>query len=297
MAGAACFAQRVWLYLSKSPPMRLQFLLLFASACFLFNTPRSSAQCNASFNSTATSVCSGNMVNFVNTSTANSTNTWKVNEVQFSTGINSSYLFPAAGTSTIELVISDGMGCVDSASVVITVNQTPTVNINVSATTLWASDSVYVNFSSSGTVGGAFYYWDFCDGNTAGNASPFYYQWAAPGTTYCVCVELDNNNGCSDADCEINMVVNDDLGVTETAGSDILIYPNPSAGDITIRLGHDTNEFKSITISDHLGRIVRTYEDLEDSYLIIEDNELSGGVYVVKISTEKYEVVRQLIIE
>jgi len=130
------------------------------------------------------------------------------------------------------LIASIGISCVDSATTVITVNQSPIINVNVSATSLYASDSVFINFTTSGLIPRATYFWDFCDGNTSSSSSFFYNSWDTIGTDLCVCAQINNNNGCTDTDCESGIIVTDDLGFDEINGNQISLFPNPSQGDI-----------------------------------------------------------------
>jgi hypothetical protein len=94
-----------------------------------------------------------------------------------------------------------------------------------------------------------------------------------------------NANGCAsitqvEAACA--------LGTVENQLSEVKIYPNPSTGTIEISGLHEGN----LEIFDSQGRIVKHFKVEENSYSI---SELSSGIYLVKITSEKASVIKQLI--
>lgn len=254
------------------------------------------AQCDASFNSPSTSVCSGGNVTFTNTSVGSTIYAWKINEVFFSNASNANYVFAAAGTFNIELIASNGIGCVDSATTVITVNQTPVINVSVSASSLYASDSIFVTFSTTGLIPGATYFWDFCDGNTSTSSTFFYNSWDSIGTELCVCAQINNNNGCTDADCESNIIVMDDLGFDDLTANQISLFPNPSTSDFMLILPEQNNQLAEISVVDNLNRVVRVYKSISDSQVLIERQDLPAGIYHIVVESNQQRVVVPMIL-
>ena len=268
----------------------------FAIFFYLFLSLDSFAQCDASFNSPSTSVCSGGNVTFTNTSTGATIYAWKINEVLFSNASNANYVFATAGVFNIELIVSNGIGCVDSAATVITVNQTPVINVNVSATSLYASDSIFITFSTSGLIPGATYFWDFCDGNTSTSSTFFYNSWDSIGTELCVCAQINNNNGCTDADCESNISVMNDLGFDDLSASQISLFPNPSTSDFTLILPIQNNQLTEISVLDNMNRVVRVYKSISDSQVLVERQDLPAGIYHIVVETNQQRVVVPMIL-
>lgn len=76
---------------------------------------------DANFNLTASTVCAGTTVNFTNTSTGTTTYAWNIDETEFSTSTNSSYLFSTPGAYDIELIADGGASCIDSITASVTV--------------------------------------------------------------------------------------------------------------------------------------------------------------------------------
>ncbi|MBK9590742.1 MAG: T9SS type A sorting domain-containing protein [Crocinitomicaceae bacterium] len=340
----------------------------------------SSCTADANFNLTASTVCAGTTVNFTNASTGATTYSWNIDESEFSTSTNSSYLFSTPGTYDIELIADGGASCLDSITSSVTVveaaaagsdntaslcnesgssidlntllsgnngtgvwaetsssgqfdsgtgvfnasglsagnytftytvagnvpcpndvsnftvnvNQSPAINLNLSANTLFLGDSVYVDFTTSGLETGATFAWGFCEVPTLASATPFYYTYGTAGTL-CVCVEVDNNNGCLVNECE-TVVVTDASGIDELTALNILVYPNPTKENFTIDLSKVDVPVR-VVINDNLNRVVRNYEMQANSILQVETNGMSQGIYQVRIEisgkTLTYPVILQ----
>ncbi|MBL0016181.1 MAG: hypothetical protein IPP17_06990 [Bacteroidetes bacterium] len=79
---------------------------------------------NASFNASATTVCTGVAVTFTNTSTGATIYDWRQNNVNFASTTNTTRTFGSAGSYVISLIAGNGT-CTDTATVTITVNAAP----------------------------------------------------------------------------------------------------------------------------------------------------------------------------
>lgn len=190
-----------------------------------------------------------------------------------------------------------GMGVCpnDTAEMTISVNQQPSATLTVTPSGLTNYDSAYVDFSPSGTLSGTTYTWDFCDGNTGSYSSSFYYSWSSGGN-YCVCVTIDNNNGCSEQYCDSSIVVQDISGITENTEESFKVYPNPTSDKINIDLTKFKGSFE-IIISDLKGtEVLKATSDAGAVVTLAVDN-LAKGVYNVGISSKVYSANTQFIIE
>jgi peptidyl-prolyl cis-trans isomerase B (cyclophilin B) len=77
-------------------------------------------------------------------------------------------------------------------------------------------------------------------------------------------------------------------------------FPNPATTRATIRIGQSTNPAVSIQIEDMCGRTVdsRTVKTIEpSSEITLSTNALPPGVYLCRIESEGYSVVRKLVIQ
>jgi hypothetical protein len=78
---------------------------------------------------------------------------------------------------------------------------------------------------------------------------------------------------------------------TEHWSRNISVYPNPTTDAFRIKAENGT-EIESITISDYLGREIKTWPEPQDNYPV---SELKQGTYFVTVHSEKGQIVKRLI--
>ena len=129
----------------------------------------------ASFN--AGSVCLGETVNFVNTSTGATSYLWDFGDGTGTSSLqNPTHVYTTGNTFTIVLISYDGT-CSDTVTQTVTVNPAPQVSFSASATT--ACDSLTVSFTNN-TTGATSYNWDFGDGFFSTDVNPIH-TYNVPG--------------------------------------------------------------------------------------------------------------------
>lgn len=342
-------------------------------------TVQSTCSVTASFTTPNMTVCTGDIVNFTNTSTGATTYDWHLDEFTFSTTTNSVLSFGAAGSYDIELISDDGAGCLDSTTITINVdpesdagsdnsqifcnlndsidlnslvngdtggiweettssgqfnatsgvldysalaqsiylfdyiipgvgvcpndtaemtvnvNQEPDLTLNLTGTTLDISDSLLVDFTTAGVLGGATYLWSFCDGNLQTDSSPFYYTWTTQGN-YCVCVEVNNGNGCIESFCDSSVVVFDASAIEDLSTTNIRVYPNPTAGIFTIDLTQIQNDV-TLEIYDQANRLVFEKQTSGGTNLVLNSTEFEAGNYFIHVITAGQKKVLSVIFQ
>ena len=72
------------------------------------------------------------------------------------------------------------------------------------------------------------------------------------------------------------------------------IYPNPNNGVFKINLNKTENV--SITVYDLIGSKIKLFENINSFPIQINLNELSDGVYYVKINTDNKSVTKKIVI-
>lgn len=282
-------------------------------------TVLSNCTLTANFTASDTNVCTGDIVNFTNTSSGATSYEWHLDEFTFTTTTDAILSFGTSGSYDIELIADDGAGCLDSTTITInvdqasnagvddsqifcntndsvdlntlitgdttgfweettssgqfndstgvfnyyglsqqdylfnyvvpgtgacpndtaimtiTVNQEPNLTLILSGSNIELSDSVFIDYTTSGVLGTATFLWDFCDGNLDNGTTPFYYSWDATGN-YCVCVQVNNGNGCLETFCDSTITVFDASGLSVNNDLVFGVYPNPAKGDFIVDL-------------------------------------------------------------
>jgi hypothetical protein len=74
---------------------------------------------------------------------------------------------------------------------------------------------------------------------------------------------------------------------------EMVVYPNPSEGDFSIRTEND-NLIKTVKVFDIIGREVRSISNVNESNVTIARDGMNTGIYFVKVLTEKGEATRKL---
>lgn len=87
----------------------------------------------------------------------------------------------------------------------------------------------------------------------------------------------------------------DDLSLTtESLDDKISIYPNPSNGNFKIAM--DFEGKKNVVLRNVTGQTIASYQ-VNEKELVISENKLSSGMYIVTISNDQRNVTRKIIVE
>lgn len=193
----------------------------------------------ANFVANPISGCAPLVVNFTNTSTNATFQTWTFGDGNSSAAFSPIHTFQNAGTYTVKLLVENANGCKDSVSQVITVYPLPVANFSVATTNVcYAPVTVSTTNLSTGAIN---YTWNFGNGVTSNltNGTTTYTN----AGTYSIVLTASNAYGCSDSHT---------MNVT--------VYPTPVANftisDDTICAGQSVTFISSSTFSDSLVWVV-----------------------------------------
>jgi PKD repeat protein len=289
--------------------------------------------CAASFTSTSSA---GNTVDFTNTSTqsggSNYVNySWNFGDGSFATGLNPTHTYSASGQYAVCLTMFSmdtltGDSCLSSFcdSVYAMGSSNPTfctASYWVDTTTSSAA-AINVYNNSTPLTSASYvttYLWDFGDGSSSTQQFPTH-SYASSGL-YNLCltiISVDQNlDTCTDTYCHtlgvdslgqvtfktngpgftLNILDPASIGLNETVLNDVSIYPNPSAGAITLDLGTQLVGETTWSLYDLKGVNIAN-GNASDIQTTIDVSGLSNGIYLLTIengaavSNQKLQILK-----
>ncbi|MCL2290811.1 MAG: T9SS type A sorting domain-containing protein [Bacteroidetes bacterium] len=93
----------------------------------------------------------------------------------------------------------------------------------------------------------------------------------------------------------VRCVSDDAVGINEIENGKIIIYPNPTTGNLRIESGK--LKIDNIDIFDVYGRKLLSTLSLRSQYTTIDISHLPAGVYIVKLYTESGEMIKKVLKE
>lgn len=93
-----------------------------------------------------------------------------------------------------------------------------------------------------------------------------------------------------------NTIVEKSVGIADVENSQFEIFPNPTRGNVLIR-SMEGEEIQSIHVFDLSGKLVRDVHAHGKTQMQMDLRELSTGVYLIEVSSERGTSVERIVIE
>lgn len=191
--------------------------------------------------------------------------------------------FTPVSSGTYKVQVTDQHGCNKTSSgLKVTVNPLPAATISVSGSTNICSGQTKTIAANTGS--GLTYAWKK-DGASIAGATASTYVAATAGNYACV---VTNASGCSSTSNSLSITSNCKDGMLPADdNTSWLIYPNPTTGDVHIRVntGADENGSFLLEIRSLAGAVIRSRQSTFTDHLILADlfldAEIAAGMYVV----------------
>jgi len=262
----------------------------------------------ANFSASETQVCSETSIDFTDMSNGSITSwewTFEGGDPGASTMQNPIVTYNEAGIYNVVLIISDGTNS-DTVSKTnyIVVFSNPDVPIMPGG-----DDEVCTNVTENSdyvTAGGSFidsFVWELLPveaGTISGNGSVGSVQWTPSWEGTATIKVKGVNNNCGEGEfsdsltviCEICTGIN-----SNSAISDIIIYPNPTNGELFIKSKGEYNNI-NISVINPLNQVVyeQQFDFTENPLLKINLSGQSRGVYYLMIKSDEGERVEKIIV-
>jgi PKD repeat protein len=226
-------------------------------------------------------ICNGSSANLNALGSGATTYTWTP-----TTGIsNPSISNPVAAPTTSTLytiTVTDGL-CSASDNINVVVNPNPTT-------------PVITDNSGTLTTGSAAGYQWLLNGNIIPGANTQQYMPVQNGS---YSVVITNGNGCT-ATSSVYSVLTVGIEDSKLTTENVVMYPNPTSAEITIKVDFYRSEMAQIEIIDMLGKSVVEVENgtVAPGFIkTVDVSSLNSGVYFLRIKTDNQNIVKKLIKE
>ena len=105
--------------------------------------------------------------------------------------------------------------------------------------------------------------------------------------------DLDNRETYNGAKVMLTDLVNVGMNSHNTLADQVKVFPNPASDILNIEPKEKIDE---IRIFNHLGKLVKTISGIGTSHQIII-SDLAPGILLVKINTNKGQVIRRVVVK
>ena len=221
-----------------------------------------------------TRACLGNITQFTNFSSLDSTQIWYFGDGDTSLATNPKHTYTKANTYLASLVAMSDSGCFDSTSIIDTVDALPNAhwtvkNIGGNSRAFLADDTTMLS---------AMYQWNFGDTFTSSNFKTTHVY--SKDSIYKVELMVKNSRGCSALfDSSIRIIITEIIQTVPDVYS-LKIYPNPFKDQINFSFTILQEEHLKVIISDMTGREIA----------VVADQNFSIGVSSFTLNTQKYSI-------
>ena len=181
-----------------------------------------------------------------------------------------------------------GVACISPRTPVnVFINGSPTASFTYTQN---ADETTFTNTSAGGTS----WLWDFGDGDTSSAQNPVH-TFSSPGT-YTVTL-IAYSAGCFNATTQTLIISAAGINTVDLDNA-LSIFPNPTAGLITISVKFNSVEQMQILVTNTLGQLIYAQEPVVTSSATfnLSFQDQARGIYFVQLKTKNGTAVRKLVL-
>lgn len=187
-------------------------------------------------------------------------------------------VFNERGFESVKLVVSNSAGS-DSISQNILIDTLASINF------AWTGSEDTISFINQ-TSNANTYSWDFGDGNTSSDLQPVH-VYSSPGI-YTVTLTVTNGCGTNQLSQDVNVGM---VGISDIENVNLRLYPNPNQGILNIQ-SEGINQNAKVEIYDLRGiKLYSQIHNFNQNLFVLDINDLSSGMYILKINTESINLI------
>jgi hypothetical protein len=200
------------------------------------------------------------------------------------------FVFPET-SQYYSVSISDGVGtCTDEVFVEVW---------EFGIDTIFGATDVYQDSTEQyfiNTYPGSTFEWNVSSGTFTQNSdTSITVVWGQMGVGVVQIVET-NSHGCISEPLILEVTIDFDFSIADNGDERILVFPNPFSDFTKIILNNKLQNFKKMEIYDAFGKMIYQIENQNRTEYIVHRNNLSQGVYFIKIIGEEI-IIKKIIVQ
>ncbi len=182
-------------------------------------------------------------------------------------------------TDTVQVTVTDSIGCVSSDSAILTVNPLPMPTITGTSTSTSTIDTICVNHDISLDAGAGFSAYDWSTGGTS-QTEPVSGSTLGTGSHDIIVMVTDGNN-CMNSDT-VTIFVDPCTGIDGLDAIGFTVYPNPSNGIFKYNVD-ELNNAMTFRLTDATGKLINTWTINNAQVGTIDLTGYARGVYILNV--------------
>ena len=259
-------------------------------------------------NFSATDVCAGDAVVFVNNTTwpqGDISYNWDFGDNTYSVNSDPSKLYNIVQTTSYNVTLYSYIagGCADSITQRVTVNEAPrTCDFQATPDYGFSYFGVKVEpVNASGAAGGqnnVDYTWVLAGGGTMKSKdvnAAVNYDLQSDGEYTVTMKAVVRQTGCECS--KTKKIVMNRAAVKDLQSVGVAVYPNPTAGDIKVATTETFGANITVNVMSIEGKMVSTRTVANEGVMVLNTDGLSNGVYLVQVMSGDKQVTKKITVQ
>jgi PKD repeat protein len=293
---------------SNLGPKTVTLLVTLDNGCSSVVTKQLSVLTQPKANFSATDVCAGDQVVFVNNTTwpqGDISYTWDFGDNTSSNSSDPSKLYNIIQTTSynVTLYASIAGGCADSITQRVTINESPRT-CDFQATPDYGFSYYGIKaepVNASGVAGGqnnVDYTWVFAGGGTMKSKdvnAAVNYDLQSDGEYTVTMKALVRQTGCECS--KTKKIIMNRAAVKDLQEVGVAVYPNPTAGDIKVATSETFGANITVNVMSIEGKMVSSRTVANEGVMSLNTDGLSNGVYLVQVTSGSKQVTKKITVQ
>jgi PKD repeat protein len=293
---------------SNLGPKNITLLVTLDNGCSDVISKQLNVATQPKANFTATDVCAGDQVVFVNNTTwpqGDITYVWDFGDNTSSTNSDPSKLYNIVQTTSYNVTLYAYIagGCADSITQRVTINESPRT-CDFQATPDYGFSFYGIKaepVNSVGVAGGqnnVDYTWVFAGGGTMKSKdvnAAVNYDLQSDGEYTVTMKAVVRQTGCECS--KTKKVVMNRAAVKDLQEVGVAVYPNPTAGDIKVATSETFGANITVNVMSIEGKMVSSRTVANEGVMSLNTDGLSNGVYLVQVTSGSKQVTKKITVQ